>query len=118
MMVKMDKNFKKYMGQKANKFFVFLKWANCVQKNGLILGPIPKISPKKQFFLKIGYWTGYKLESVGNRNSIRGSSFPRPRTMNQGNQNHELGYLGFDPQFWSKTKKLDRVDTPSLNYSC
>ena len=29
------------------------------KKGGLILGPIPKISPKSNFFKKTGYRTGY-----------------------------------------------------------
>jgi hypothetical protein len=52
--------------------------ANCVQKNGLILGPIPKIS---QIFLKkTGYQTGYKSEPADKQDPVSGFGFPKPRT--------------------------------------
>jgi hypothetical protein len=46
---KLDKKKKKKKTYWTKKLIIFLKkWANCVQKVGLILGPIPKISPKNQ----------------------------------------------------------------------
>jgi hypothetical protein len=54
MMAKMDKKtnwtkIKIYIGQKTNNFFFLKKMGQLCAKNGLILGPIPKISQKYKF---------------------------------------------------------------------
>jgi hypothetical protein len=74
MMVKIDKkaNWTKIKKTYWTKKLIIIKKkkkkkkANCVQKNGLILGPIPKISQIFFFLKKTGYWTGYKPEPAGN----------------------------------------------------
>jgi hypothetical protein len=66
------------------------------KKKGLILGPIPKISPKSDFLKK----------SVTRPGTIGTPVVPVPVF-----QNKEPGYSSSGSQFWPKPGEPDRVDT-------